>query len=214
MTKYLVAFIALGASLGLPSGMEALAQAQQPASSGKHIAHKAAVSDKKPGDQTQGSASKKIAKASAASEPKRIAAANDWSAFTYREKGGKICYVVGHMKKKSNSGDKRDPTLLVTHDTGDKSSNVVSLIPGYIYKEGSSVELDVGGKKFDLFTKGKGAWTRDAATDKALVEALRKGKTTVVKGIPAKGNATTDTYSLAGFTQVLTEIDKACSVRR
>jgi hypothetical protein len=36
----------------------------------------------------------------------------------------------------------------------------------------------------------------------------------VVKGQPARGNATTDTYSLIGFTQALQQIDKECAVKR
>jgi len=91
---------------------------------------------------------------------------------------------------------------------------VVSFVAGYGFKDGSAAELDVGGKKFNLFTKDDTAWARDAATDKAIVDAMLKGKQAVIKGGSARGTATTDTYTLAGFPQVLAEIDKACKVKR
>ena len=65
-----------------------------------------------------------------------------------------------------------------------------------------------------MFTKGDTAWARTAELDKAIVEAMVKGKQAVVKGTPEKGPSTTDTYSLAGFAQALAMIDKACGVKR
>ena len=103
---------------------------------------------------------------------------------------------------------------MVTHRPGEKVANVVSFIEGYPLKEGSEVSLDVGGTKFDLFTQGDSAWARTSELDKSIVEAMAKGKQAIVKGMPQKGSATTDTYSLAGFAQALALIDKACDVKR
>lgn len=167
--------------------------------------------------------------ASAENSPKRLAANKSWTAYTYREKKSLICYLVGNPARREparppaerKAGAKkpadtmpaeggRNASLLVTHDTVGKTRNVVSLVPGYAFKEGSSATLAVGGKSFEFFTKGDRAWARDAATDKAVVEAMRKGKEAVVKGAPVKGPATTDTYILSGFAPTMDEIDKAC----
>ena len=43
---------------------------------------------------------------------------------------------------------------------------------------------------------------------------MAKGKQAVVKGAPAKGQPTTDSYALAGFKQALAMIDKACGIKR
>lgn len=148
-------------------------------------------------------------------QPKRLGAAQGWTAYTLAEKGGQICYVVGEPSKSEPAGAKRNPVhLLVTHNTADKTTGVVSFNAGYAFKDGSEVELDVGGKKFSLFTKEDTAWARDAATDKAIVDAMLKAKQAVIKGNSARGTATTDTYVLAGFGQVIGEIDKACKVKR
>jgi hypothetical protein len=148
-------------------------------------------------------------------QPQRLGAAQSWTAYSAREKAGQICYIVGEPSKTEPTNIKRDPVhLLVTHNTADKTTGVVSFIAGYGFKDGSAADLDVGGKKFSLFTKDDTAWARDAATDKAIVEAMLKAKQAVIKGSSARGTATTDTYTLAGFGQVLGEIDKACKVKR
>jgi hypothetical protein len=145
----------------------------------------------------------------------RLGSADRWTAYAYSEKSGKVCYVAGEPKKtEPAAGKRKHPVAMVTHRPGEKVANVVSFVEGYPLKEGSEVSLDVGGAKFDLFTKGDGAWARTPELDKAIVEAMTKGKQAVVKGTPQKGLATTDTYSLAGFAQALALIDKACDVKR
>ena len=103
---------------------------------------------------------------------------------------------------------------MVTHRPGENVANVVSFIQGYPLKEGSDVALDIGGTKFELFTKGDSAWARTAELDKTIVEAMAKGTQVVVTGTPQKGPPTVDTYSLGGFSQALSMIDKACDIKR
>jgi hypothetical protein len=145
----------------------------------------------------------------------RLGTVDAWTAYAYNEKSGKVCYLAGAPKKSEPAGRKRKhPLAMVAHRPGEKVVNVVSFVEGYPLKEGSDVSLDVGGTKFDLFTKGDSAWARTAELDKAIVETMAKGNQAVVKGTPNKGAATTDTYSLAGFAQALALIDKACDVKR
>ena len=145
----------------------------------------------------------------------RLGAEGAWTAYAYSEKSGKVCYLAAEAKKSESAGGKRKhPLATVTHRPGEKIANVVSFDEGYPLKEGSEVSLDIGGAKFDLFTKGNGAWARTPELDKAIVDAMTKGKQAVVKGTPQKRPPTTDTYSLAGFAQALALIDKACDVKR
>jgi Invasion associated locus B (IalB) protein len=145
----------------------------------------------------------------------RLGSVEDWTAYSYNEKSGKVCYLAGEPKKSVSAKVKRKrPLAMVTHRPAEKVADVVSFVAGYPLKEGSDVSLDIGGAKFDLFTKGDSAWARTAELDKAIVEAMAKGKQAVVKGIPQKGQATIDTYSLAGFAQMLAMIDKTCDIKR
>ncbi len=165
-----------------------------------------AESSKKAGDAAQ---------STAGPPAERLGTADMWTAYAYSEKSGKVCYLAGEPKKSEPAGNKRKhPVAMVTHRPGEKIANVVSFDEGYPLKEGSEVSLDIGGAKFDLFTKGDSAWARTPELDKSIVDGMAKGKRAIVKGMSQKGLATTDTYSLAGFAQTLALIDKACDVKR
>ncbi|HEX7968076.1 MAG TPA: invasion associated locus B family protein [Stellaceae bacterium] len=144
-----------------------------------------------------------------------LGGAQGWEAYSDAEKGRKICYLVGEPSKSEPAGAKRSKVYAsITHRPGDKISNEVSFNAGYLFKEGSDAELVIDGRKFSLFTSKDGAWSRDAATDKAVVDALARGKQAAIKGVSARGTETTDTYTLAGLGQALHQIDKACGVKR
>jgi len=146
----------------------------------------------------------------------KLGGAQGWDAYSDTEKGHKICYLVGEPSKSEPANAKRNKIYAsISHRPAEKVSNEVSFNAGYLFKDGSDAELIVDGHtKFSLFTNKDSAWSRDAATDKAVVEALARGKTAVLKGTSARGTETTDTYSLAGLTQALNQIDKACGVKR
>jgi hypothetical protein len=155
------------------------------------------------------------AAASPAGPSQRLGSAEGWTAYVYKEKTGQVCYLAGGPQKSEPANAKRKrPTAMVTHRSEEKVANVVSFVEGYALKEGSDVLLDIGGTKFELFTKGDSAWARTADLDKTIVEAMAKGKQAILKGTPQKGQPTTDTYALTGFAQALAMIDKACGVKR
>jgi len=152
---------------------------------------------------------------SPATATQRLGTTEGWTAYAYKEKSGQVCYLAGEPQKSEPKYVKRrTPRAMVTHRPDEKVANVVSFGAGLPLKEGSDASLDIGGAKFDLFTKGDSSWARTADLDKAIVEAMAKGKQAVVKSIPQKGQPVTDTYSLAGFTQALAMIDKACNIKR
>ena len=148
----------------------------------------------------------------ARAEPaKLLAKTGDWESFAYSDKAGKVCYAASKPKKQLAASKNRGEThLTVSHRPAEKSLGVISVAGGYGFKKDAIAELDIDGAKFDLFTSGDTAWARN---DKAVVQAMLKGKTLVMHGTPAKGEATADTYSLAGFAAAYAEIGKACGVK-
>lgn len=154
----------------------------------------------------------------AASDPgpaKPLGNVGSWTAYLAQNKSGKVCYLVGQPEKTGPAAMKRKTVMaMVTHRTEDNVANVISFDEGYPLKEDAAVALQVGGEKFELFAKDESAWARTADLDRAIVGALAKEKQAVVKATPKKGHATTDTYSLAGFSKALALIDKACDVKR
>lgn len=158
------------------------------------------------------------ASASAQQGPKSLGTFESWTAVELPERAGKVCYMVARPTKSEPAGARRDAILLtVTHRPAVNRRDEVSFQSGYPYKEGAVVVVEVDKKKFELFTKPdvdpQGAWTRDAATDKALVAALRGAKTATVKGASARGTETVDSFALAGFSKAYAEIGQACNVK-
>lgn len=150
-----------------------------------------------------------------ASTTQSLGASGPWSAYASRDKTGRVCYLIGQPEKSDSAGTPRKvPSAMVTHRPAENIANVVSFVEGYSLKEGSGVALEIGDKKFELFTKDDGAWARTAELDRTIVGTLAHGKSAVVKGTPQKGRPTTDVYSLAGFAKALALIDKACGVKR
>jgi hypothetical protein len=146
---------------------------------------------------------------------KPLGTVGSWTAYLAQNKTGKVCYLVGQPEKTEPAAMKRKTVMaMVTHRTEDNVDNVISFDEGYPLKEDADVLLHVGGEKFELFAKDDSAWARTSDLDKAIVTALAKEKQAVVKASPRKGRATTDTYSLAGFSKALALIDKACDVKR
>ena len=165
--------------------------------------------------QTPPAAAKPPPAAATGGKAEHLGDAQGWSAFVETDKNAKACYLVGRPIKSEPDNLKRgDVYVYVTHRPADKTFNVVSFAAGYPYKDASDAELMVDTHKFDLFTSKEGAWSRDAATDKAVVEAMAKAKQAVLKGTSTRGTNTTDTYSLDGFAAMLAQIDKACGVKR
>lgn len=142
-----------------------------------------------------------------------LAKHGDWEAFTDREQGKLVCYIGTVPTKSAGKYTTRGRTfLLVTHRPAEKSTNVISLQAGYPYKKGSEVEVAIGKAALKLFTDDDWAFAPNAAADSAMVKAMIRGSTMVVKGTSSRGTLTTDTYSLSGFTAAYKAIGQACKV--
>ena len=149
-----------------------------------------------------------------ATESKEIGVFKDWSAHLLVENKTKTCYL--HTAPGSSAGKYKkrgEVYMLVTHRTSPKTRNEVSVTAGYDYKKGSSPTLTIDGKKFILFTQGDTAWADEKNSDDKLVAAMRAGRKMVVGGTSSRGTATTDSYSLSGFSAAHNQINKACGMK-
>ena len=77
-------------------------------------------------------------------------------------------------------------------------------------KPGGPASAAVGNATFQMLTKDKSAWLRNAAEEAQLLDAMKKGKDLVIKSISGRGNETTDRYSLSGLSQALERTQKEC----
>jgi hypothetical protein len=152
----------------------------------------------------------------AADTPTLLGVSRDWSAFTTGTGSSKICYAI---TKPTSTKPKahRDPIYFLINDwPGRRAKAEPQVVPGYQYKDGSTVTASVGGQSFNFFTQNDGgagsAWVRQRSDEVKLIEAMRSGALLVVTGTSKRGTKTTDTYSLAGLGDVLDKIHGACGM--
>ena len=148
----------------------------------------------------------------AGSTPTELGEYKDWTAYSYQEGKNIVCYMASTPKKdEGNYKTRGDIYAVVTHRPAEKSYNVVNFVAGYPFKKGSNVTVKIGTTSFNnLFVNDDKAWAPDVATDKKLVDTMKRGERMIVEGISARGTKTKDTYSLAGFSGAYKAISTKC----
>lgn len=146
----------------------------------------------------------------------RVAVETAWSVFV--EDNPTECWSVSSPKQTVNTKDgqvvsvrRGDILLFVSFRPGSNVAGEVSFTGGYPFDENSTVTLDVGGTKFELFVDGEWAWPASDADDARIVAALKGGADAVLSARSARGTQTKDTFSLFGFTAALDEARKRCN---
>lgn len=149
--------------------------------------------------------------AQAPAGPALIAQYGDWGVYVSQAARTKICYALSQPKERQPTTLKRDPGyFFVSTRPGENVKNEVSVIAGFPIKDGSDAIADIGGTAFTLYTRTDSAWVRNVAEEARLVDTLRRGRDLTVKSTSVRGNATTDKYSLTGFTQALDRVAQEC----
>lgn len=147
--------------------------------------------------------------------PQLIDVYSKWEAYTYTEKGKKVCYMGSQPTSAKGDYSKRGKIyVMVTHRPALKLFNEVSFIAGYTYKKNSEVDVRIDSNRFKLFTYNDSAWAVNSEEDRKLVKAMKAGMKLVVVGHSRFDTKTTDTYSLSGFTDAYNAISKACNARK
>ena len=135
----------------------------------------------------------------------------DWESFTYSDKAGKVCYATARPQRSQHAPKGRSATYIsVTHRPAEKSIGIINVTGGYVYKKDEPAVITIDGHKFEIYTSADTAWSRN---DKAVLQAMSKGKSLQISGTPAKGEPSLDLYSLEGFGAAYAAIGKACAVK-
>ena len=151
----------------------------------------------------------------AETRPTLVGDFRDWHVYRLGAGAGRLCYALSEPKQMNPSGANRDQvSFLISTWPGRRVHNEPSVVPGYPYRPGSKVQVQVGTDRFDFFTRNEGtnggAWAEVAADEARLVAALRRGSTMTVTGTSTRGTLTRDNYSLAGFSAALDRLDEEC----
>lgn len=149
--------------------------------------------------------------APAAAQPVELGKYNAWNAYSANAKGGKVCYALAQPATRRPSGLTRDPAyFFVSNRPKETVRNEISIIIGFPMKQDSKVELTIDRTDFELYTRADGAFMASAEDEKALVAALKKGRSMTVKSISVRGRTTTDSYPLSGLSGAIERIDREC----
>ncbi len=158
-----------------------------------------------------------------AGEPRLMTKYGDWDTYKFTEGNDKVCYMAtkaklpGDDKRKMNEShlgkldNARVAYAIITNRPSDGTRNVFSYLPGYSYKSGTEVTVDIDGQKFMLFTQADTAWTQDSDTDNKITKAIKSGKSMTVKGTNAAGKTTNDKISLNGSGSAYDAISRECN---
>jgi invasion protein IalB len=156
-------------------------------------------------------------------KPNLVASFGDWGVYQTPGAKGRVCYTLAQPKDRAPGELKRDPAYAFISDRpGEGVRNEISFIMGFEVANASDVEsakaktpaktsvASVGDENFELLAKAGNLWVKNAARESLLIDEMRKGAKLQVKAPSKKGNVTTDTYSLTGFSQALDRLQKDC----
>ena len=121
-------------------------------------------------------------------QPTLLGQFGDWGAYTATPAGKKVCFALA---KPANSHTQppnrpRDPAyMFVSSRPGEKVKDEVSIIFGYGFKPNADASIEVSGANYAMYTQSDGAWVKNAAEEKSLVDTMRKGQDLTVKGTSA-----------------------------
>ena len=146
----------------------------------------------------------------------RVALHQDWSVFNTADP--QECFVAsaptataatrGGQAVQVRRGEIR---FYISTRPAENVRNEVAFTGGYPYRDGSTVNIDIGGSAFELFTEGEWAWPATPEDDRNLLSAMRRGAKAVVTGVSSRGTTTVDTFSLIGFSAAVDDANQRCA---
>jgi invasion protein IalB len=148
-------------------------------------------------------------------KPTLLDSFRDWHVYTVGAGKDRFCYALSQPKQMNPANTARDSVFfLISSWPGRKVQNEPSVVPGYQYKAGTKVQVQVGSDKFDLFTKNDGqaggAWVETPADEKRMIDAMKRGAEMSVTGTSSRGTLTRDNYSLSGISAALDKVAATC----
>ena len=139
----------------------------------------------------------------------------DWA--VYEDADPKECWAVAAPKETVNTKDGRVVTvtrsqmlLMTFFRPGAGVDAQVTFTGGYPFAPGSTVNLNVDGKEFELISQGEWAWPENKSVDAQIVAAMKAGSSAIATARSSRGTQTKDTFSLTGFTAAVTEAQNRC----
>jgi invasion protein IalB len=135
----------------------------------------------------------------------------DWGAYTAQTGRSKMCYALSEPKSRTPASIKDTKAyLFVSFRPTERVSNELATVLNFKTKEKGPGSLVVGEASYDLITMGENAWIKTPSDEMAAINAMMKGSSLTLQAVSARGNKTSDRYSLMGFSQALDQAKRDC----
>jgi len=170
----------------------------------------------------------------AASKPALVGSYGDWKVYHSGAGKGRICYLLAEPKSRDPDDAKREKAYaFISERPAEHVRNEISFVMGFDVattvetkekkkdrkpKKGEDTEepsagptATIGDSDYELVAKGADLFVKNPAEEGTVIDEMRKGVSLVVKAAAKKGHATTDSYSLSGFSQAIDKAIKDCA---
>jgi hypothetical protein len=139
-----------------------------------------------------------------------IGSSNSWSAWKAYENKSAICYVYSDaLSKQPEHLDHGRVSLFVRRLKSGKVHTEASLQVGYEFAP-TAIRIAVDGKRFTMIPRGSHAWLRRTEREAEFARALENGRMATVEATSSRGNKTTYSFPLKGFTAVMRKARRGC----
>lgn len=170
----------------------------------------------------------------ASSKPALIGTYGDWKVYHAATGKARICYISAEPKSREPGAAKAEKAYaFISERPAERVRNEVSFVMGFELataddlKEAKKAKkpkkrgddapaapgaptATIGEAAFALTPVGSALWVKNAAEEGKVLDEMKKGSNLVIAATSKKGRATTDTYSLAGFSQAVEKALKDC----
>jgi hypothetical protein len=139
-----------------------------------------------------------------------IETSDSWSAWKDYANKSAACYVYSDASSKLPQHlDHGRVTLFVRRLSHGKVRTEASLQVGYEFAP-RAIRIAVDGKRFTMIARGRHAWLRRTDREAEFARALEKGRVAIVEATSRRGNMTTYSFPLKGFTAVMKKGRRSC----
>ncbi|PXA97784.1 hypothetical protein DMC47_12020 [Nostoc sp. 3335mG] len=140
----------------------------------------------------------------AVAAPQAIGIHGRWGAFT--DDAPRRCYAISRPVR----GSRGAPFASIGNWPGAGLRGQVHIRLSRPRSERARVILAIGDRRFELKAGSVDAWSPDAATDRAIVTAMRGGRSMSIESVADNGAPFVDVYALAGAATAIDAAALAC----
>ncbi len=152
-----------------------------------------------------------VVTSASAAEPQSVAVFKDWTVMVQDTGADRVCFAVAEASDKTpKSVNHGEVFFMVSTWKSGVAANQPSFRSGYNLKEAPAPAIRIGSQKFDAYVSDNEAFIESAATEQALVAAMREGADMRVAATSGRGTATNYVFSLNGVSAALDRARDAC----